>query len=300
MQRLWTQHLRYLFLLLLLLLLGNITTTKAGGNDNEKALLWEVSGKGLKQPSYLFGTIHAVCQDEFTIPEAVKARLQKTEQLSLEIDMDAPDFMAVMQQSLILPSGGSLKSFFTDEEYKVLSDYFANTIGIPLQQVDMLKPLTLYSMLLSQLAECQTVMLEQQLLEMAHAQGKEVIGVETVKEQIAALEQIPPQLQVSMLMETVQEMDKAKENYREMVALYLDQDLQGLYDLAKDDFSAEEYEAYEAAFLTGRNKRWIPVIEREAKDKPTFFAVGAGHLAGKNGLLALLRKQGYTVKPVFN
>ncbi|MCC9137057.1 TraB/GumN family protein [Pontibacter silvestris] len=296
MQRFHTLYLKSL--LLLLFLLTSFATIKAGANNNEKALLWEISGKGLKQPSYIFGTIHAICQDEFTMPEAVKARLQQTEQLSLEVDMDAPSFMTEMQQSLILQNGGSLKSFFTEEEYKTLSEYFASNLGIPLQQVDMLKPLTLYSMLLSQLTDCQTVMLEQQLMEMAHAQGKEIIGVETVKEQIAAMEQIPVQIQVNMLMETVREMDKAKADYREMVALYLNKDVQGLFEVSRKDFTAEEYKAYEEAFLTSRNKRWIPVIEREVKSRPTFFAVGTGHLAGQNGLLELLRKQGYTIKPV--
>ena len=52
--------------------------------------------------------------------------------------------------------------------------------------------------------------------------------------------------------------------------------------------------------LINRNKNWIPEISKYAKEKPTFFGVGAGHLPGENGVINLLRKAGYTVKAVSN
>lgn len=50
--------------------------------------------------------------------------------------------------------------------------------------------------------------------------------------------------------------------------------------------------------LGERNKRWIAVMEQQAKAKPTFFAVGAGHLAGSDGVIARLRQAGYKVEPI--
>jgi uncharacterized protein YbaP (TraB family) len=50
--------------------------------------------------------------------------------------------------------------------------------------------------------------------------------------------------------------------------------------------------------LDNRNQNWIPKIEKVAKEKPTLFAVGAAHLPGENGVIALLRKKGYTVEAV--
>jgi uncharacterized protein len=156
----------------------------------------------------------------------------------------------------------------------------------------------LHSMLLSQLTECQAVSYEQSLMELAQKQGKEVIGLETVSEQLSAIDQLPAEVQTSMLTQMVGNMDEARQNYRNMVQLYLQQDLAGLDKLTREDYNTEEYQVYEQAFLVGRNKRWIPVMEREAHIQPTFFAVGAGHLTGKDGLLELLRSKGYTVLPV--
>ena len=65
------------------------------------------------------------------MPEIVKSRLQQTEQLALEIDMDAPDFMTQLQKGMVLPEGGSLKRMFTEEDYKLLSDFVAANLGFP-------------------------------------------------------------------------------------------------------------------------------------------------------------------------
>lgn len=93
-------------------------------------------------------------------------------------------------------------------------------------------------------------------------------------------------------------MPAARASYLKMVKLYQAQDLEGLTNIMKEDMPEEEYKLYEETFLVARNMNWIPVIEREARAKPTFFAVGAGHLGGNKGVLELLRQKGYTVRPV--
>lgn len=286
------------FLVLLLALCITLPSWAQAPAEQPKALLWEISGQGLKQPSYLFGTIHAICPENFNLNDKVKSRLEKSERLSLEVDMDAPNFMVELQQAALLPKGSTLRGFFSEKDYTLLSDHFKKTMEIDLKQLDRMKPFMLHSMLLSQLTECQAVSYEQSLMEMAQKQGKEVIGLETVKEQLSAIDQLPSEVQTNMLTQMVSNMDEARQNYRNMVQLYLQQDLDGLEKLSREDYNVEEYQVYEQAFLVDRNKRWIPVMEREAHIQPTFFAVGAGHLTGKNGLLELLRSKGYTVLPV--
>jgi uncharacterized protein YbaP (TraB family) len=61
----------------------------------------------------------------------------------------------------------------------------------------------------------------------------------------------------------------------------------------------ENFGEYTDILLSDRNHNWIPVIGEEAKKRPTFFAFGAGHLGGENGVINLLRKAGFTVKPIF-
>ncbi|MDX5418560.1 MAG: TraB/GumN family protein [Hymenobacteraceae bacterium] len=286
------------YLALLLFFLQAPLLTKAAEDKHVKALLWEVSGNGLQHPSYIYGTIHAICPEQFVLSDQVKESLQKAEQLSFEVDMDAPNFMAELMRDAVLPKGKSLQGMFRAEDYQLLSDYFAATMNMDLKMLDNMKPFMLQSLLLSQLTECRATSYEQRLMEMAHAQGKEVTGLETIREQFAAMDKLPEQTQLDMLMKTVRDMPEAKASYRQMVALYLAQDLHGLSEITKKDLTPEEYALYEEAFLISRNKNWIPVIEREAKARATFFAVGAGHLPGKEGVLELLRRQGYTVTPV--
>jgi len=288
-------HLRPLFALLLTLC---ITVPALAQSSSNKSLLWEVSGNGLKQPSYIFGTIHAICPENFKLTDAVKDKLSKSERLSLEVDMDAPNFLVELQQAALLPKGSSLRGYFSENDYTLLSDFFKTNLQIELEQLDRMKPFMLHSMLLSQLTECQAVSYEQSLMELAQKQGKEVIGLETVSEQLSAIDEMPATVQTTMLTKMVSNMDVARETYRNMVQLYLQQDLDGLDELSRKEYEVKEYKLYEQAFLVNRNKRWIPVMEREAQIQPTFFAVGAGHLTGDDGLLQLLRKKGYTVQPV--
>ncbi|MBB6611443.1 TraB/GumN family protein [Pontibacter sp. Tf4] len=291
----------YHYLAALLALLTTVSTplqAQTSPATMPKALLWEVSGKGLKQPSYLFGTIHAICPESFILTDAVKQKLAQTERLSLEVDMDAPNFMVELQQATVLPDSLKLRGYFSDEEYNLLHGYFKNTMGLNLDQLDRMKPFMLHSMLLSQLTECQAISYEESLMKLAQQQGKEVIGLETVGEQLSAIDQMPANVQVSMLTKMIRNMDDARKTYQNMVKLYLQQDLAGLDALSREEYNDEDYHVYEQAFLVNRNKRWIPVMEREARIQPTFFAVGAGHLTGQDGLLELLRKRGYTVLPV--
>ena len=285
-------------LLALLLVLTQLMPALANGGKEENALLWKITGKGLKKPSYLYGTIHAVCPDKMVISEALQKALGQTEQLSLELDMDDPEMMPQFMMLSTLPQGQSLKAMFTQEEYEAVGALFKSTYGADLQFVDNLKPFVLYSMLIPVLTECTPESYEQKLMNLAHSQQKEVLGIESVQEQMAVVNELPNKFYVDMVTRTATNLAKSRAEYSEMVDLYLAQDLKGLEELMQRDYPKEDYKKFNEAFLVKRNRNWIPVMERMAKDKPTFFAVGAAHLGGEEGVVALLRKQGYKVEPV--
>lgn len=285
-------------LLALLLVLTQLMPALANGGKEENALLWKITGKGLQKPSYLYGTIHAVCPDKMVISETLQKALGQTEQLSLELDMDDPDMMSQFMMLSTLPEGQSLKAMFTKEEYEAVGALFKSTYGADLQFVDNLKPFVLYSMLIPVLTECTPESYEQKLMNLAHSQQKEVLGIESVQEQMAVVDELPNKFYVDMVTRTATNLAKSRAEYSEMVDLYFAQDLKGLQELMQRDYSKEEYRRFNEAFLVKRNRNWIPVMERMAKDKPTFFAVGAAHLSGEEGVVALLRKQGYKVEPV--
>lgn len=286
-------------LLALLMAVGQTWPTMANGNyQTQNALLWQISGKGLKKPSYLYGTIHAICPEQLVISQLLKDKVGQTEQLTLELDMDDPNMMGQFMASAKLPEGQSLKALFSEGQYKLLAAYFADNFGVDLAYLDSMKPFILQTMILSKLTDCTPESYEQKLMDIAHGNQREVIGLETVQQQMHAVDQLPDTMYADMLVRMVNDIAQSKADYRKMVDLYLAQDLTGLDSLMKKSYKEEEYKKFEEVFLAQRNQAWIPVMEKMAKAKPTFFAVGAAHLSGQNGVIALLRKQGYKVTPV--
>jgi len=122
------------------------------------------------------------------------------------------------------------------------------------------------------------------------------LGLETVEDQIAAFDAIPLEEQVAYLVESIREYDATVQEVQDMISDYQAQDISSLYQMINE--SMAEMEGGEDALLTDRNLRWIPQMEQMAKDKPTFFAVGAGHLGGPQGVIKLLQEAGYQVDTV--
>ena len=124
----------------------------------------------------------------------------------------------------------------------------------------------------------------------------ELKGLEKLQDQITVFDKIPYKAQSEMLLKMLLNVDSAKIQFKEMLKVYNKKDINQLNILTTKD---EDFGQYEDILLTNRNHNWIPVIGEEAKKRPTFFAFGAGHLGGETGVINLLRKAGFTVKPVF-
>ena len=92
-------------------------------------------------------------------------------------------------------------------------------------------------------------------------------------------------------------MDKDKVELTKMMEIYKSKDIEGMLKMM-DDSDNKITSENQDVLLNNRNKNWIPIIIKTIKDKPTFFGVGAGHLAGEEGVIKLLRKQGYKVEAV--
>lgn len=265
-------------------------------NAQEKSLLWEISGNGLSKPSYLYGTIHVICPKDYFMTDSTKAAFDKTDQVYLELDMDDPSMMTKMTQTMMLPNGKKMKDYLKPEDYTLLSDYFKQKMGMSLDQIGGMKPFALMSMLYMTLLTCQPQSYELVFTQMATNAKKEMLGLETVEFQMGVFDQIPYEKQAEMLVGMVRKKEDSAKEFGDMVALYKAQDVEGLLKVMDD--SEWDFNGYEDILLSNRNAAWVPVMEKAMQEKPTFFAVGAGHLGGKKGVLSLLKKQGYTLKAV--
>lgn len=262
----------------------------------ENSLLWEISGRGLAKPSYLFGTIHLICPTDFSLSDSLKSTLSRTRQVALEMDMDDPGMMAGMMKTMNMTAGNELKKLVTAQEYERLSRFYRDSVHVGLAMFERAKPFVLMGPLFNTLLDCQPQSYEMALIELAGKQKSEVIGIETLEEQMAIFDTIPYTDQMKMLLNLVDSLPAARREFKNLVELYKAQNINELYQMTmKSEFGME---GNEEVMLFSRNQKWIPRIRRIASAKPTFFAVGAAHLGGEKGVIALLRKEGFRVRAV--
>lgn len=278
-----------------LLVAGSLVGTASA---QDKALLYEVSGNGLTKPSYLYGTFHLVCPTDLNITDATKKAIGDAQQVYLELDMDDPAMMQGMMKAMMMTDGKTVRDYLSADEYALLSDYFKQKMNMNLDQMGKMKPIGLMSMMYMTVLPCQPASYDMTFAQMAGQDKKEVLGLESVEAQLAALDKIPMKEQLQGLVDMAKKPDEAKKEFNDMLTAYKAHDLAKMMSMVKTSQFAGNTVEFEDKLLNERNANWIPVIEKAAREKPTFFAFGAGHLGNEKGVVNLLRKKGYTVKAV--
>lgn len=297
-------------LLLIIVAFVGFTSCKATKNTTqdykplEKGLLWEIQGPGLSKPSYLYGTIHIINSEDYFLPSGTMAAFDGAKKVFFEIDMkemsDISKLMGMMNK-LFMKDGKTLKDLVTEEEYAMIGDHFKK-MGLPIFMLERMKPMFLSvfaygDMDPSGLKNGNMKSYEMEFMEMAKNTSKETGGLESIDFQIGLFDEIPYEAQAKMLVDAIKSSDVgSNDEFKKMTQLYVTQDIQGMIASISEEGSSVA--GFEDKLLNDRNKNWIPQIIEESKKQPTFFAVGAGHLGGPMGVINLLRKSGYTLKPV--
>ena len=264
--------------------------------DKTNALLWEISGNSLKQPSYLFGTIHMICKEDFTFSELAKQKFNASKQVYLELDMDDPKLQPVMMGLMQLPGNESLRNKLGENNFNKLDSFLKKQTNMNLAVFDRFKPMMVMSLLAQRILSCAAMeSYEMNFVKMASEQKKELLGLERVEDQVSVFDAIPDSLEIRSIMSIVNNFESQKNEFNRMSSLYKAQNLESLYQLM---VASPEMMGSQELLLDRRNRNWIPIMESAMKISSTFFAVGAGHLAGSQGVLELLKKKGYKVKPI--
>ncbi|PTX59223.1 hypothetical protein C8N46_11059 [Kordia periserrulae] len=258
----------------------------------ENSVLWKIEHKDLKEPSYLMGTIHILCKDDFSIPKKVIDAFDKTERLVLEVDMS--DMKALMAAQKKMMSGGKLTETLSKEQQAYLDNLLKKELNMSLKMVDSYTLATVYSLLIQQSFDCPLKkMYEVELTNLAKAARKEVAGLETLDAQLDFFDKAYPK---DFLWKQIELFSEYKDLTNDMVTSYIDEDIEKLYAEVRDErFFNKTTEHW---LLTVRNTNWAKLMPEMMKKQATFFAVGAAHLPGENGVINLLRQKGYTVTPV--
>lgn len=276
---------------LTLLFLGCSSLFQLSASDTSKTFLYAVSGNGLTDTSYLYGTIHMMCEGDFSMQKKITQAFDKTEQLYLELDMDDPKEMEKMMAST--KGKKKLTEILTPEQQKRLDKKLQADMGVPLSAVNEYSLTTISSMLMLKGLGCDNVKsYEQEFMSRAKEQDKSILGLEKTKYQLKCLKKSSDQEDT---FESIFD-EKNDEMLSELVELYKEQDIAGLEEMFTD--TAYMDEQMREWLLVKRNEKWVKKMPKIMQDKPTFFAVGLGHLLGDYGVLELLKSKGYSVSPV--
>ena len=276
-------------------------------------LLYRISGNGLESPSYIVGTYHLAPASFADSILGMSEAIENTQQVCGELDMmDAfkPENTARLLQSQMLPEGVTLSSLLTADQLSRLNALLLEVLGTNLEdeayaaQVEKMKPVALSTTLslASYMKKTQSFnpmeLLDNYFQMLALQSGKSVIGFETVDFQMGVLYGSELPEQVDDLMCLVDHFDEATELVDRITSAYFSQNFQQLESVLEEEMegTCAATPEEEAALLDDRNHNWIKLMPDMMAEKPTLFAVGAGHLCGEQGVLKLLEGLGYTVE----
>lgn len=273
----------------------------------DKSLLWKVYGNGASDTSYLYGTIHMIEKKDFKITPQIKRTFKRANTLVMEVNLEMDDqTKKVIAKQIMFPNRKTIKDYLSPSDYQYFHSYMIDTLKIMPLKVTIYEKMTPFFL--------QAIILKEQMNKVVSyeekygkmAKKKEKLFVETIQEQLNVVAGDSLDIQAEKLIKDIRagKMNATSE-FKKMTDLYVQQDLQGLYNyivqsMLESEETPEKSKEMTAKMLVNRNKNWIPKLENWMKKKSLFIAVGAGHLAGDEGVINLLKRQGYTVEPVFN
>lgn len=284
---------------------------QAKAQENTQALYWRVEKKGVS-PSYLYGTMHLTDSRVTTLSPAASQSLQGAKSVVLEVaDLSPAKLAAAMmgpaQSFLIYTDGRTLSAQLAPEEFDKVKAVVTSS-GLPGEVAPMLRP-WLISTLLS-VSDCErqkaaggAKVLDMQIADRAAAAGIPVNGLETIEEQLAALAGVPDDQQLQMLRVSLKYYERTNDMLETMLQLYLKRDMGVAMPfqraLAQDmNIPPSAFDGFEKALLVDRNARMAKAAVPYLDNGGAFIAIGALHLPGKTGVVALLRAAGYDVVPL--
>ena len=283
---------------------------EASETPNAKGIFWRIERQGTP-PSFLYGTMHSTDPRVNEISKAAGTAFAGADTVVVE----AKDVLADQQKMAallfgnpdltMLPDGKTLDEFLDDEQKETVTAVL-EARNVPLSTVQRMRPWLVMTML--SLPECElarsrsgTVFLDKKLATEALSEGKELAGLETGEEQFEAMNGIPLDKQVELLVGSAALYHILPDMFETMTALYLDGEIGMIMPTldAIGKLNGESEDDLEALFqqflIVDRNRTMAERVMPILADGNAFVAVGALHLPGEDGLIELLRKAGYTV-----
>ena len=281
--------------LLLSVASSTVLANQEGGTD--RALFWSIHKNG-QVAGYLLGTIHSEDPRVLDFSEDLLRRLRTSGVFAMELVPDLPT-LARLNEYMHYPPGQTLESVIGGERFKALTAVLS-TYSLPMDFVNQMKPWAAMMILSTPPPETGFFM-DLSLSLRASGSGLDVVGLETLEQQLSFLEEMPISMQLSLLDQAVADFSRVNEVHDQMVNTYLQNNLVLLSTLTEEQLllvgkDASDY--FMESGINARNLRMAGSLMGQLENNTVFAAVGALHLPGEKGLINLLRQQGYEVSPM--
>ena len=275
-----------------------LAAAPAAADDGQALSLWQVAGQ--QNRVYLLGSIHLLRREDHPLPAAIYAAYEDADKIIMELDMDDVDPVAsqVLTNELGLISDGRTLRDLMGEDLYTQATSLADTARIPLSLLDKSEPwfaaMNVEIMMLVRIGFDPALGIENQLMERARADDKEILGFETMRQQLEFLDGLSPSAQREMLIQALSEGSEMQQTMDEMILAWRTGDVQFLEDNLLADMA--DYPELHKVIVVDRNVAWTDEIEELLDESDDYLiVVGALHLVGQEGVPRLLQARGHDV-----
>lgn len=260
----------------------------------QSSLLWKIEGNNITKPIYLFGTIHLIPGDKFSVSKKLDSIALNSDNVVFEMKLDDPELAQISLKKLALDSVPKLEMLYTKKEYKKLTKKLKD-MGIPYVLFEQFKPFVLQQQVLSTLVS-NPKGYETYFLGLVKSKKVQIGGLDSPEVQLSSIDSIPLKIQAKSLYDLVMKPEKSQEELRKLFEVYQSNDVDKIFDYINKE---KDFSSLSNSLLDIRNLRWIDTMVSMFDNNQSYFiAVGAAHLGGPQGLIKLLRDKGYSVTAI--
>ena len=263
--------------------------------SQQNALLYSVKHPKSKKTSYLLGTMHVMSQEKFFFPSKIEEVISNCKVLCLEVENISNQ---AIDPASLFDSNKSLKDFCSVAQWDSILVWAEKDLMMTNENFESnfkyAKPFVLVQLMIQNTLPVIQMSHEKELEKLADKTNMKKIGLETIDEQLNIFNNIEYPLQIEMIMSQLRDLSQSETDFKTMEDIYNSQNLDSLCAFSEKDITPIIREE----LLVKRNLKWISNMQDFMKKQSVFFAVGAAHLCGPDGLIELLSKEGYVIEGI--
>ncbi len=273
--------------------------SQQGRSLGEKSCFWRVTSK--TSTVYILGSVHLMKAGSRRLSPIIEKSFKRARKLVLEVSPDAmnrPKVVQALRKKGMFHDGKTLKQTLSKETYDLAKKRTAE-LGMNIEQMAKFKPWSLSTVIssaqMAQLGYDPNQGVDKYFANKAKKARKEIVALETMEYQFACFDDMTPETQELMLLQTLKDVKAMESEFNQIVGSWAAGNIKAMESVLLESFG--EYPEVYNRLIVERNHNWLPHIESYlAQGDSVMVVVGALHLVGKDGLIELLKQKGYTVE----